>query len=327
MPMPCLLCRAPGNGRPLFSITDRLSMTVRRYDVLRCPSCGSLQVSPLPSDTEITGLYPAGYNFKIEPGDSGVSCAIKTLEWQVFYRPILRRTYRMISRIVGRGTFSILDVGCGAGQRLQVFTDAGCDAEGNETSASCVAYIKGRGGIPVHEGRIETLDLRRRYDVVTMFALLEHLADPVPVIRAVKKLLNPGGKLVIQVPVVDSLQFKLLGRRAAMINDMPRHIFIPSAAGLRGFMERQGFTLRARFPVSLFERAALFALGLMPFSATPLAYRRSAVVQAGYRALGWGLTVFPGSVVALLDSIAGVGAETIFIFEIQSEAHHNDENN
>lgn len=312
--IPCLLCGTACERTPLFSVRDRLAQSDRYYDVLRCPSCGSVRIHPLPSADDIPALYPAGYNFRIDACDRGFSRALKTLEWRVFYRPILRRTYRIVSRVVGKKVFSVLDVGCGAGQRLAVFRDAGCDVEGNETSAACVAYIRARGGIPVHEGRLETLSIGRQYDVVTLFALLEHLADPSPLIAAAHKLLAPGGRLVIQVPVVDSLQFKLLGRHAAMIHDMPRHIFIPSVAGLDAFMDRHGFDRAARYPVSLRERATLCALGLMPAAATPAAYRRAGPAQALARALGWLLTLFPGIPVALAETPTGVGAETLFVY-------------
>ncbi|MGA2090079.1 MAG: class I SAM-dependent methyltransferase [Endomicrobiales bacterium] len=313
--MHCLMCGSPCNGHPIFSVTDRLDMARGRYDVLRCPSCGSVRVSPMPSDDELAGMYPTGYNFKIEPSDHGFSRALKTVEWHAFYRPILKRNYRLISRIVGRAAFSVLDIGCGSGLRLEIFKEAGCDVEGNETSAACVSYIRDRCAIPIHEGRIETLDIKRQYDVVTLFALLEHLADPVPVIRAVHKLLKPGGKVIIQVPVVDSIQFKMLGKRAAMVNDMPRHVFIPSLAGLIGFMRKQGFKLHTRYPVSVFERATLCALGLMPSSATPVAYRESLMGKMVVRIAGWALTVFPGLAVAALESFTGVGAEIISVFE------------
>ncbi len=289
------------------------------YDIVQCPACGSVQVSPLPSEDEIAGLYPVGYNFKIESSDRGISRAIKMFEWRVFYRSSFQRNYRMLRRAVGRDGFSILDVGCGSGLRLQVFKDAGCEVEGNETSAACVEHIHSIGGIPVHHGRIETLNISRQYDVVTMFALLEHLADPLSVVSAVKKLLKPGGKLVIQVPVVDSIQFKLLGRRSAMVSDMPRHVFIPSLSGLRAFMVREGFAQHSCCPVSLFERATLFALGIMPLSSTPVTYGRSPTVRTLYRVLGWGLTVFPGLLVALMESFTRAGAETVFVFEIKKE--------
>lgn len=317
--IPCLLCGAACAKTPLFTVKDRLSLSGRHYDVMRCAACGSVRIHPLPAPDDIPGLYPAGYNFKIDAADRGLSRALKTLEWRVFYRPLLRRAYRIVSRAVGKKVFSVLDVGCGAGQRLAVFRDAGCDVEGNETSATCVAYIRARGGIPVHEGRLETLSIGRQYDVVTLFALLEHLTDPSPVIAAAKKLLAPGGRLVIQVPVVDSLQFKLLGRRAAMVHDMPRHIFIPSVAGLDAFMGRHGFDRAGRYPVSLRERATLCALGLMPAAATPAAYRGSGPAQVLARALGWLLTLFPGIAVAVAETPTGVGAETLFVYTARQE--------
>lgn len=322
MPVPCLLCGALCDERPLFSMTDKLAMTTRRYDVVRCGACRSLRVTPLPTDEELGRLYPVGYNFMLDAADRGTSRLLKTLEWRLFYRPILRRSFRLARRAVGRTGFSVLDIGCGNGQRLEVFKEAGCAVEGNETAPACVAYIRKRGGIPVHEGRIEGLLPGRTYDLVTMFALLEHLTDPGAVVDAARRLLNPGGILIMQVPVVDSLQFRMLGKRAAMMHDVPRHVFIPSIAGLRGFMRARGFDITALYPVSVFERATLCALGLLPSAATPAAYRRGAAAAAGYRFLGWLLTLFPGLPVALLESLAGTGAEMVFVCRLREENSH-----
>jgi hypothetical protein len=55
----------------------------------------------------------------------------------------------------------------------------------------------------------------------------------------------------------------------------------------------------------------------MPLSATPVAYRRPPLIQAGFRALGWALTLFPGMLVALLESLTDAGAEVIAVFEVE----------
>jgi SAM-dependent methyltransferase len=73
------------------------------------------------------------------------------------------------------------------------------------------------------------------YDVITAWAVFEHLRDPRRAFEACTRLLRPGGRLIIQVPSLRSIH-----ARFALHEDIPRHLYFFSPATLRRFGQLTG---------------------------------------------------------------------------------------
>ena len=94
-------------------------------------------------------------------------------------------------------------------------------------------------GVNVIAGDFLELDVEGPFDAVTMWHVLEHLPDPLgAVVRAVD-LMRPGGRLVISVPNVDSLQARFGGERWFHL-DLPRHLFHFGPRSPSALVERAG---------------------------------------------------------------------------------------
>ena len=92
----------------------------------------------------------------------------------------------------------LLDIGCGTGLFLALARDSGFDVEGIEISERLSKLAQSHYGVPVTCGEFSSITLREAvYDVITMWDLLEHVVDPVAVIRRCRALLRPGGRVVI----------------------------------------------------------------------------------------------------------------------------------
>src|SRR6202040_2799794 len=102
----------------------------------------------------------------------------------------------------------ILDVGCGDGFHLRLLRDfgpAGWSLEGVDASPRAVEAAR-RAGLTVHQGTVETVSLpEAHYDLVLLIATIEHVDDPPGVLRAVRRLLRPGGRVVIVTDNTDTL--------------------------------------------------------------------------------------------------------------------------
>jgi 2-polyprenyl-3-methyl-5-hydroxy-6-metoxy-1,4-benzoquinol methylase len=80
-------------------------------------------------------------------------------------------------------------------------------------------------------------------DVVMMWHVLEHLDDPSHAIAGARRWLAPGGRLIVAVPNLSSLQARIGGDRW-FHQDVPRHRTHFTERGLLRLLERQGFALQ-----------------------------------------------------------------------------------
>jgi 2-polyprenyl-3-methyl-5-hydroxy-6-metoxy-1,4-benzoquinol methylase len=124
---------------------------------------------------------------------------------------------RMLDLIGGGKT--VLDVGCATGYLARALVERGCQVSGVELVPEAAEKAR-----PVLDrlvvGDLATLDLaaefgEARFDCVVAGDVLEHLADPAPVLRSLVGLLAPGGSVVVSTPNVShgSLRLALLQGR------------------------------------------------------------------------------------------------------------------
>lgn len=89
---------------------------------------------------------------------------------------------------------SVLDFGCGGAQYLKQYAKHQAkDCAGVEPCLSA----ESPDGIPIYHSLDE---VKGKYDVVTMFQVVEHLYDPKEILNKIKEKLNTGGLLVIETP-------------------------------------------------------------------------------------------------------------------------------
>jgi len=97
----------------------------------------------------------------------------------------------------------MLDIGCGKGRFLKVAKDFGWDVEGVELAKSACRYAKEKFGIDIKNKELkEASYLRDYFDVVTMWNVLDHLTDSLDTLNEIRRILKPGGLLVIRIPNV-----------------------------------------------------------------------------------------------------------------------------
>lgn len=131
-------------------------------------------------------------------------------EWRVIYdgqtfhdhtiRERLERTCALAGAGAGR---SALDVGCGAGQLLERLAAAGWDVQGTDLSSGMVAEAGARLGDPAKVQQADATKLPHAdgsLDLVTALGLIEYLPEPSAGLRDMKRVLRPGGRLIVTVP-------------------------------------------------------------------------------------------------------------------------------
>ena len=120
--------------------------------------------------------------------------------WHIGRRQIIASFVEDICRRVTDRRPRILDVGCGTGANLLMLSQYG-DAEGVDVSEDALAFCRERGLENVKLGAAEELPYDDgTFDLVTALDVVEHLDDDVAGLREMRRVLRPGGRVLLFVP-------------------------------------------------------------------------------------------------------------------------------
>ncbi len=175
---PCIVC-ASRWGRYIIAFSVR----GRTRRLVRCLQCGLVRVDPMPSDEENRQFHDVGeWTF-----DLGHERA-----------PAFREVLGAIRR--RRASGRLLDVGCGSGGLVAAAREAGFDAEGIEISREACAVARRRFQLDVACGTVG--DHRfpdKHFDVIVAMEMIDYPADPVSELCEYRRIMAPGGILVVTV--------------------------------------------------------------------------------------------------------------------------------
>jgi len=206
----------------------------RAFRFLGCAACSCEWLDPRPDGAELSSFYPAGYHAYND--DHGW---LATLLVSIRGRLRARQYRAMLPPEGGR----IFDVGAGDCRHFrELARNPGIAFAGVEIHPGLAARAREQG-YDVEAGTLEEMDLARhegRYHVVSMNHVLEHVLDPVEVLRRVGRLLVPGGHVVGQIPTLSSWERRRFGSYWAAYH-FPRHTQIFTRPGLAGLLEVSGF--------------------------------------------------------------------------------------
>jgi SAM-dependent methyltransferase len=203
------------------------------HQVLICDHCGLGITSPVPSRHELDDLY-ARHAYRAHDRRF-----VRAVEWLV--RAARRARFaRVKRRAAGR---RLLDIGCARGLMLAAARDEGWEVVGLELNAETAHHAHKVLGLDVRAVDIRDAGFSdASFDVVTLWHVLEHLPQPVEVLREAHRVLEPGGLLVVALPNLASLQARLGGRHWFHL-DLPFHLFHFPLHSLTMALESTGFSV------------------------------------------------------------------------------------
>lgn len=197
----------------------------------RCADCGLVQTSTTEEWlADIERIYE-GYTI-YHQGAGAEQSVFKQQDGRGSLRSeVLIEALKSRHEIAGKGR--LLDVGCGNGSFLRACSGAlpEWELQGTEFDEKYKAEVESIPGVTaMHGGRLE--DVPGTFDVVSMIHVLEHIPDPVPVLKGVQRRLAPGGLLFVEVPDCVANPVMML------VADHCSHF---SEASLAGLVESAGF--------------------------------------------------------------------------------------
>jgi SAM-dependent methyltransferase len=155
--------------------------------------------------------------------------------WYAGRRKILASFLEDICRRVTDRPPRILDVGCGTGANLLMLSQYG-DAEGVDVSEDALAFCRERGLEKVKLGAAEKLPYDDgTFDLVTALDVVEHLDNDLAGLREMRRVLRPGGHVLLFVPT-----FMFLWGLQDDVSNHRRRYRLPE---LRRVLEQAGFEI------------------------------------------------------------------------------------
>jgi len=184
----CYLCGGANFNKRPGSVRDRPEL-----EVFECASCGLVFISSFDhirdSFYENSGMHDGG-----EIPD--IQTWLNETEWDD------ERRFQYLKSVLPNR--SLLDFGCGAGGFVLKARDLAATSHGVEPEARLIKYYQSHG-LTIFQNLSEiTKDIRGyRYDIITMFHVLEHIPDPKSILSELSEMLANDGQIIVEVPNAD----------------------------------------------------------------------------------------------------------------------------
>lgn len=198
----------------------------------RCARCGMVFLNPVMRDEHLRDYYRGNHDVQsqIVKDDGDFYSAL--------YNKGLDLAEAEIGAAGGDTPRSLLDIGCSAGGFLDIAARRGYRTTGLELNAEEAAVCR-RGGHEVVETTLEELDGTRRFDLISLWDVYEHVKDGRSLLSKAREHLTEGGAVFIQSPTQDALAARILQERCNMFDGL-EHVNLYSHANLEAMADRCG---------------------------------------------------------------------------------------
>ncbi len=210
----CPLCRSEnikpfkkGTFDPETIKTENFKITDSAYGSLwtfsSCKNCGFVFSNPYVPEEHITDFYS-----QLEDHEYSTEAEGRTKNFTTIFKRLNR-----LQKKIPHTDNTLLDIGAASGIFLNLAKQEGYEIEGIEPSEFLVNEAHERCGIQLFKGTVEEYKTNKKFPVVTLLDILEHLVEPDAFMSEVDKLIDENGLLVIVTPDIKSLAARLTGKR------------------------------------------------------------------------------------------------------------------
>ena len=194
----CVICK-----NKKFRLISGKTRDSKKHKIIRCLKCNHIQLFPIPTLNDEKKFYDENLQDK-NINDVG---SIKRARRKMM--PDNIRRYQFIKKIIPKKS-RVLEIGSGHGFFLEIMKTNGFDIIGYDISKEKRKYSKKVTDVPVYDINInEKISMDDKFDIVVLFHTLEHITEPITLLKNIKKLLKPKGKILIEVPNSDDFHLKL----------------------------------------------------------------------------------------------------------------------
>jgi 2-polyprenyl-3-methyl-5-hydroxy-6-metoxy-1,4-benzoquinol methylase len=222
---------------PLCGQQAKKRMTLRHTRVMACanPSCELMFAFPQLSSEQLDAAYR---EFYYPDSDSA------SVPYENTPEEILRHTFAKATSMFGplKGK-SLLDFGCGVGRFCRVAREHGLRTTGIEPDAVARKSAAKNEELKVYASidDLQIAEPETRFDIITMWEVVEHLREPWRELKQLSRLLRPGGQLLLSTPNAGSLRARLQRQRWENMTN-PTHFYYFTQRSLWRTLKRAGLS-------------------------------------------------------------------------------------
>lgn len=241
------------------------------WSTRRCsnPRCGFGWLDPRPEESEVGRFYQRYFTHADEHSElppignhAAVGWRAAAKKGLALLMPWRRTAILSDSRFLdvlkpGR----MLDVGCGTGAFVAWMAQRGWQAHGIDFDEKAVATARMYPGVTADAGDLISQRFpAASFDAVTLSNVIEHLPNPHEVFAECRRILKPGGRLVMMTPNLNAEGHRIFGRYWRGL-EPPRHLFLFTPGAIRAFARKAGFRRATVFTSPANIHASSFILG------------------------------------------------------------------
>ena len=217
-----------------FLKTQDFFLSNEKFTIKQCSGCGFKFTNPKPGLNELPKYYKSTEYISHSNANDGIINKI----YQKVRAYTLKKKLQLIESYIPEG--QILDIGCGTGEFLNTMQESNFLATGIEPNMEARQFAKRNYGLAVYdEADIPGLQ-KNKFDVISMWHVLEHVYNLDERISQIKDLISENGILIVAVPNPSSWDAKHYSKFWAAY-DCPRHLYHFDQAAIKKLFSNYGF--------------------------------------------------------------------------------------
>jgi len=234
------------------------------FDIVRCSVCGLLFTNPRPTIETIGYFYPDNaYYYNVSLSDKSTLILKDKLLLNIlanhYNYPFKSQRNKLTTKV--QNVFfknkilgahippyakegKILDIGCSWGGYLFKMQDLGWDVYGVENNQKAADIAINKLNLKnILCGNIHEMELEKNYfDIIRMGMVLEHMHNPVDILKQISFLLKPNGLFIFSVPNVSGLEMKIFGKNAYFLQ-VPQHLYHFTPQSIKNVLKKGNFKI------------------------------------------------------------------------------------
>jgi SAM-dependent methyltransferase len=252
----CIICKSHETNVWSTAKDYEYHSTENWYTYYACTTCQTIFIDPVPLN-ELKLIYPDNY-YSFVTGKKNIVVSIK--EW------LDKRYFKSILKKIRKQKISVLDVGGGTGWLSSLVRTADeriCSTQIVDIDAGTKTLAEKNGHL-YYQGTLEDFESDKRFDLILMLNLIEHVQNPYDIIQKAARLLSKEGIILIKTPNTQSLDARVFKNSYWGGLHCPRHWVIFSEISFRLMIKQTSLKIES---LQYTQGAPFWAFSIIAFLA------------------------------------------------------------